>query len=474
MKLDLRITEKQEQFINATQDEVLYGGAAGGGKSHGQLIDALLFALKYPKSRQLILRRTFPELKRSLISKSFEIFPLDYTKYNEANKIWTFVNGSIIEFGYCDSERDVYQYQSAEYNVIRFDELTHFVKEQYTYLISRIRGVNGYPMQIKSTTNPGGVGHSWVKERFIDAAPPNTEFQIKREKGKPASAIFIPAKVQDNKFLMESDPEYVDRLQSLGEDNVKALLYGEWDLTEGQFFSEFKRDIHVVEPFEIDPNWRSYITIDYGLDMLAAYRVTLDNNDNAYITHEIYEGKDKPNEKSNGLLVSEAAERIKEISEGVRTIIAPPDLWNANNQTGKSTALMFSEYGVSLTKANNDRIAGWLAVKERLKVFQDEHGVLTSKAKIFSNCTNLIRTIPALQHDPKKPNDVANQPHELTHAPDAIRYLFLYWISPAKDNTKLDMSKWTNDMKQSYRTADKDTRLYLAEKWKDYKRWNSE
>ena len=151
--------------------------------------------------------------------------------------------GSTIEFGYCDAESDVYRYQGAEYDTIRFDELTHFTESQYLYLLSRLRGANSFPKQIKSSTNPGGVGHQWVKARFIDPAPPETEFKAGRR-----TRIFLPSRVQDNHFLMESDPEYLARLNELPENQKRALLYGEWDLFEGQFFPEFRRETHVSKP----------------------------------------------------------------------------------------------------------------------------------------------------------------------------------------------------------------------------------
>ena len=139
--------------------ETLFGGAAGGGKSHGQLLDALRFAVVYPGSRQLMLRRTMPELERSLVPAALRLYPQSVASYKVSEHRWDFINGSTLEFGYCDAESDVTKYQSAEYDVIRFDELTHFTESQFTYLISRIRGANPYPKQVKSTTNPGGIGH---------------------------------------------------------------------------------------------------------------------------------------------------------------------------------------------------------------------------------------------------------------------------------------------------------------------------
>ncbi len=204
MKLRISVTEKQKLFIDATESEVLFGGAAGGGKSYGQMVDTLLFALKYPGSKQLVLRRTFAELDKSLIRLSLSIFPNKLYSFNSSSHTGKFINGSCVDFGYCATENDVYQYQSAEYDVIRFDELTHFTEAQYVYLISRVRGANSFPKQIKSSTNPGGVGHAWVKERFVDPSPEGKAFMG----NNGIDRIFIPSFLDDNGFLMKSDPNY--------------------------------------------------------------------------------------------------------------------------------------------------------------------------------------------------------------------------------------------------------------------------
>ena len=433
--MDIDITEKQELFIISIAFETLFGGAAGGGKSYGQLVDGLLYALKYPKSKQIIFRRTFPDLEKSIIRTSLELYPREVASYNTSKHIWRFKNGSIIDFGYIDSENDVYQYQSAEYDVIRFDELTHFTEYMYVYMISRCRGANPYPKYIKSSTNPGGVGHSWVKERFIDIGEPNKVHEIIQEDGNKTTRIFIPSFVQDNLFLMSNDPEYLVRLQNLPDKEKKALLYGDWDIFDGQFFTEFNRKIHVCTPFPIPNTWRIFRTRDYGLDKCACYWIALDWNMNAYVYKELYE---------SDLIVSEAARKINEMTdEEIYCDYAPPDLWNRNKDTGKSTADIFAESGQYLTKADNNRITGWLALHEWLKVIEDEHGQKTCKLHIFSNCVNLIRTLPALQHDEKNPNDVANEPHELTHAPDALRYFCTMYQLPKTITKTLPKGRYT-------------------------------
>ena len=417
--MEILITKKQQAFVDSQAFETLFGGAAGGGKSYGQLVDGLLYALEYPKSKQIIFRSTFADLEKSLIRTSMDLYPLSIADYNSSKHTWKFKNGSIVDFGYIQYEKDVYQYQSAEYDVIRFDELTHFTEFMYTYMISRCRGANPYPKCIKSSTNPGGVGHNWVKERFIDIGAPNVIHTCKLETGETTTRIFIPSLVQDNKFMLTYDPDYIKRLDALPEKERKALKYGDWDIFDGQFFTEFKRDIHVIEPFKIPKDWYVYFVMDYGLDKLAGYWIAVDYNNNAYVFREVYE---------SNLLVSEARDKIKEMTnESIYLYLAPPDLWNRHKETGKSTADIFAEGGIDLYKTNNDRIQGWQQMKEWLKPYKDEQGYVTAKLKIFNTCKNLIRCLPQIQHDTKKVGDIANEPHELTHSVDAIRGFCVYW-----------------------------------------------
>ena len=417
--MEISITKKQQAFIDSQAFETLFGGAAGGGKSYGQLVDGLLYALEYPKSKQIIFRSTFADLEKSLIRTSMDLYPLSIADYNSSKHTWKFKNGSIVDFGYIQYEKDVYQYQSAEYDVIRFDELTHFTEFMYTYMISRCRGANPYPKCIKSSTNPGGVGHNWVKERFIDIGAPNVIHTCKLETGETTTRIFIPSLVQDNKFMLTYDPDYIKRLDALPEKERRALKYGDWDIFDGQFFTEFKRDIHVIEPFEIPKDWYIYFVMDYGLDKLAGYWIAVDYNNNAYVFREVYE---------SNLLVSQARDKIKEMTnEQIYLYLAPPDLWNRHKETGKSTADIFEEGDITLYKTNNDRIQGWLQMKEWLKPYKDEQGCMTAKIKIFNTCKNLIRCLPQVQHDEKRIGDIANEPHELTHSVDALRGFCVYW-----------------------------------------------
>ena len=218
---------------------------------------------------------------------------------------------------------------------------------------------------------------------------------------------------------MEADPDYIKRLDALPEKERKALKDGNWDIFDGQYFTEFDRKIHVIEPFEIPDNWDRYRTIDYGLDMLCCLWVAIDPKGNEYVYKELYE----PN-----LIVSKAAARILEVNgdDKIKFTYAPPDLWNRRNDTGKSACDIFRENGVILRRSANNRVQGWYAVAEHIKQYEatDEQTgekYTTSKLKFFNTCINIIRTLPIIQHDEKNANDVAKEPHEFTHAPDALR-----------------------------------------------------
>ena len=452
MKFKLSVTQKQKSFIDANESEVLFGGAAGGGKSYGQMVDTLLFALKYPRSKQLVLRRTFAELDKSLIRLSLSLFPKEIYTFNSSSHTGKFKNGSCVDFGYCATENDVYQYQSAEYDVIRFDELTHFTEAQYIYLISRVRGANAYPKQIKSSTNPGGIGHAWVKRRFVDAGQRGKSFL--GEDGM--RRIFIPSRLDDNRFLTEGDPKYRERLLALPEREKKALLYGDWDIFEGQYFPEFKRDVHIAAPFEIPRSWRKFRTIDYGLDRLACLWIAVSPEGRFFVYREYCE---------SNLSISAAAKAILERTpecEEIYATLAPPDLWSRSQETGKTKASLFSEYGINFTKTSNEREAGWLALKELISYEKER----APKLKFFPQCEEIIKCLPALTIDKIKTSDCSTEPHEITHAPDALRGFAIFYARPESE-TKDEKPKmpWSQDMWEDYFSASEEEKKYLKRKY---------
>lgn len=416
---------KQIEFCKATNKYICYGGARGGGKSHVSRIKMCLLAFNYPGIQILLLRRTLKELRDNHILPLQKMLK-NIAIYKDNTKEFIFPNGSRIVLGYCDTEKDVLQYQGQAYEVIVMEEATHFTEFQFQTLTesNRMSGnlEKNFVPRMYFTCNPGGVGHSWVKRLFIDKDYKTTE--------TPSDYKFIPSLVFENKYIMEKDPNYVKVLENLPEDRKQAMLYGNWDVFDGQFFREFNRNIHVIDQFEIPLEWNRYIAMDYGLDMFAVLFIAVDTKGKAYVYNEIHK---------SDLIVSDARQTLKSIMRNhkYKAIYAPPDLWNRNRDTGKSTAELFFEGGIDLTKASNDRKAGWLNVKEWLKIKKvknEQTGEVyeDSDIKIFSNCINLVRCLPQLQHDEKDPNDVATEPHEITHITDALRYFCVNHIAPAK------------------------------------------
>ena len=453
----LNLNERQKLFFKARRRFIAYGGARGGGKTWAVRTKAMLLACRYAGIKILIVRRSFQELRDN------HILPLqmelrDLARWKEQEKRFIFPNGSYIRFGYCSAERDVLQYQGQEYDIIFIDEATQLTEFQFQTFKGCLRGANDFPKRMYLTCNPGGVGHAWVKRLFIDRQYVEGE--------RPEDYEFIQAKVTDNPVLMKKDPEYINMLRSLPYELREAWLNGSWDIFAGQYFSEWNRDVHVVEPFAIPAWWRRYITIDYGLDMLAAYLIVVDDHDMAYVVQEVYKGRDL-GEGAKGLIVSEAAAEVKALAGNgdIAAYLAPPDLWNARQETGKSVADIFAESGIYLTQTNNDRIDGWMAMHERLHVFDDEQGVQVAKLRIFPQCINLIRTLPQLRYDDKRINDVATEPHELTHGPDAIRGWCVYWTRRASAPAAPPRSDWTKDMLEDYSRATESERRLLLEMW---------
>ena len=409
------LNPKQERFYNSTAKYTAYGGARGGGKTHAVRVKAVAGALLYPGIRILIIRRTYSELQHNHIEPILKMIPQPQVGvYNiQLHQIY-FTNGSTIIFGHFNSYNSAFQeYQGQEYDWIFIDEATQFTEQEFRLLGGCLRGVNEFPKRMYLTCNPGGVGHRWVKRLFVDRDF-KTDCENAEENEDPNDYEFIQATVDDNTALMKSEGgrDYLKQLSQLPENIRAAHRYGDWDGLSGNYFPEFSEGKHTCEAFPIPRWWRRYRALDYGLDMLACYWFAVDETGRVWCYREL---------KQKDLVVSDAARMILEntgINEHIDITFAPPDLWSRTKDSGKSMAELFMTNGVPLVKASNNRVQGWLQMKEFLKDSPDGKPGLM----FFRNCTGIIEDIQAIQADEKNPNDCAKEPHDITHSNDAIRY----------------------------------------------------
>ena len=395
--------EKQKQFFASRARYTAYGGARGGGKSWALRRKLIGLCLRYAGIRCLLVRRSYAELKANHVRPLLSELGAAIT-YRESEKCLYLSNGSTIALGYCASVRDCLRYQGQEYDVIAIDEATQLSEYQFSIFKACLRGVGDVPRRMYLTCNPGGIGHAWVKRLFVDR-----KFEADE---RAEDYLFIPAQVYDNPVLMQADPDYVRQLESLPKKLRDAWLLGRWDVFEGQFFPEFRRDVHILPAHAIPTRLRKFAAFDYGLDMLAALLLGADERGNLYVLREIC---------LPDLTLGEAGEAVAALCHDadVEYAVASPDLWNRRQDTGKSGfEILQGIRGVPpMCAADNRRIPGWRILREYLS----EEGN-TPSLRIAEDCTMLIESLPALLCDAARPEDAADEPHVFTHAPEALRY----------------------------------------------------
>lgn len=433
--------EKQRIFQSRTEYEVLYGGAAGGGKSDALVAEALRqVGNKYYKG--IIFRKTMPQA-RELIYKSKRIYQRAYpkAKYRESDHCWIFPSGAMIYFGSMPNKDSYLNYQGLSFAFIGFDELTHFTREEYEYLISRNRADGpDVRVYIRATANPGGIGHGWVKERFITPVPPNTVYNFKTtitdNEGNPKEItrdrIFIPSSVWDNKELLKNDPNYLANLAMLPEAKRKALLYGDWDSFSGQVFTEWRNApenedrkwTHVIKPFEIPRHWRRYRSFDFGYAKpFAVQWWAVDTDGRAYLYRQLYGCTDTPNTgvRWEPSQIARAIRDIEDKEERGNLIIgvADPSIWDESRGIDGTVINMMEREGVYFDKGDNKRIPGKMQVHHRLAF--DEKGY--PMMYVFDTCRQFIRTFPNLVYDAVKCEDIDTSMED--HDYDACRYFLM-------------------------------------------------
>ena len=420
--LDLgRAQPKQTLFLKDKHRHIAYGGARGGGKSWAVRTKSKLLAFRYPGIKILIVRKTYKELQNNHIEQlTAEL--AGFAKYNRSDKMFRFPNGSTISFGYCANEGDLGQYQGAEYDVVFIDEAGQLQESWIRKINLCVRGTNGFPKRTYYTLNPGGPGHAYFKRVFVDR-----NFNPDED---PNDYFFIQAKVEDNKALMDTQPDYLRELENLPPTLRAAWKDGRWDVYEGQFFEDFRdvpehyqdrRWTHVIEPFEIPDGWticRSY-DFGYGKPFSCAWWA-VDYDGTIYRIMELYGCTRTPNEGVKWTPDKQFEEIHKTEMQHPwlkgKTIIgvADPAIWDASR--GESVADTAARYGVFFTPGDNERIAGWMQCHYRLQFDEDGY----PRMYVFNTCRAFIRTIPLLIYDEHKVEDLDTTMED--HVADEWRY----------------------------------------------------
>lgn len=467
---------KQRVALETTATEVLYGGAAGGGKSYLMRVAAILWCMSIPGLQVYLFRRIRDDLVKTHVEgpKGFRVLlaPLvasgSCVVVEDEIRFW---NGAKIYLCHCKDEKDRFKYLGAEIHVLIIDELTTFTEVIYRYLRGRVRAVglkvppelaDQFP-RILCGTNPGNIGHLWVKNTFIDGhvelecwRAPSIEGGMRRQ--------YIPARLEDNPSMAKDDPGYEDRLLGLGSATlVKAMREGDWEIIEGAYFDCWSTRKHVIRPFEVPEHWTRFRSMDWGsfhpfaIYWWAAVSETYRYEDpdtgdtyiiprDALVCYREWYGQ-KPNSAPNTgikLTDKQLALGIKEREANDNCIdfaASPADPSMYIESGGPSHAEKMSDEGVFLDEADNSRIPGWAEMRARL-VGEDGRPMIY----FFNVCVHAIRTIPALMHDTHKPEDVNSKTED--HAGDAVRYMCMGrpWAAPTKAKKRdRRRSEWDDD-----------------------------
>lgn len=421
---------KQKLFLADHHKYVAFGGARGGGKSWAVRVKSFLLAVRWPGIIIMIIRRSYPELYANHIKPFKRMLPKGLYRYNDSKKEITFPNGSQIVFKYCANEKDLDNFQGTECDILFIDEATQFTEEQFKILNACVRGVSTraedkFPKRVYLTCNPGGVGHQWVKRLFIDRNFSQGE--------DPDEYSFIQSGVRDNKILMEQQPEYIKQLEALPPKLREAWLEGSWDIFFGQFFEDFMDKpehyedrlwTHVIEPFDIPAAWKIYRSFDWGYARpFSCGWWAVDFDGTVYRILELYGCTKEPNTgvKWTPDQVFSEIHRIETEHPWLkgRRIqgVADPAIWDA--ESGESIADRAAKHQVFFSKGDHQRIPGWMQVHYRLAF--DENGF--PMMYVFKNCKAFIRTIPLLQYDEHKPEDLDTDGED--HVADEVRYFLM-------------------------------------------------
>lgn len=478
---EIRLEPKQGLALQTEATEVLYGGAAGGGKSYLMRVSATRWCAEVPGIQVYLFRRTLPDLRDNHLRgpTSFHVLLEPYiasghVKYRAVENEFEFWNGSVLHLCYCDSENDVEKYRGAEIHVLLIDELTHFSEYQYRFLRSRVRiaGLKVPPQykiklpRIEAASNPGSIGHAWVKRTFITPKPALTLWRCGPEEGGMLRQ-FIPARLSDNPYLTRDDPAYADRLRGLGSDNlVRAMLDGDWDIISGAAFEKLRRDSHCIAPFEPPSDWLIFGALDWGSSRPFSFGQYCVANGNALPDGRVYPrgAVIRYNEWYgwNGKANEGLRMEVADVAEGIASrygnrkpayIAADPSMWKVDG--GPSHAETMLKSGVVLRRADNSRLTGYLSVRDRV-AGEEIDGKQKPMFYVTSNCHDgFWRTMPDIVMDEAHPEDVDTSQED--HCYDEVRYACMSrpWTRVVKSNNakKVRDYDFSDEPEESYRTA---------------------
>jgi|GEM_PF-3528902 len=447
--------ERQEEFLVSTEKRILYGGSAGGGKSAALVMKAFLYASTFKGAHVGLFRESIKQAKESLYYKWLEFIPEKDPK--TGRRIWTWrasenqfiieATGSRVSLNYMESYGDAQKYQGVEFDVIGIDELTKHDKMTIDFIITRLRSGKGYPTQFLGTSNPGSKGHLWVKKLFIDATDNGTKRVIKKVKNKfgkilQTSYRYIKSTLYDNPYLVGSD--YEATLLEMPEHLQRMFLYGDWDIADGQFLTNFQPKEHIYEPGEItiESHWKCNLHMDWGHNDAFKVGFTFHDEDGFAFTDKVLQG--------NRMNLEDVCDEIlKGISTygfdlNIQGIVLPHDMFRQKDtyvRDGKgdiigstSAEIVETLTGLTILRAPTRpgvRVEGWRKV-HRLMYFnrdklekQYEEGLIDFKDirpkwRINSQCVETIEEIKTIVTDPNNPEDI--QPNQEDHGVDMIRY----------------------------------------------------
>jgi hypothetical protein len=415
---------KQSEALECPAFELFFGGAAGGGKSDFLLADFTAGINTWREAwKGILFRRTYDELQE-LHTRARQLYIPLGAKLTDKGRVYQFPTGSTLRMSYLEHDKDVERYQGHQYPWIAFDELGNYPTDYaWRYMISRCRSPAGAPCYIRGTGNPGGPGHAWIKNRFIDGYVPGKIYRTTEDAPDEDAVItrcFISSTLDDNLILMRSDPGYAHRLKLLPLHLYRALRNGDWDVFAGQVFNEWRRERHVTKPFALEPgSWKRFYALDWGFAKPFSLGKWAVNGEGRMVRYGEWYGCAK-DEINTGIRMGaeEAATKAwaMAVQEGVAELVADPAIWSKND-AGPSVAEKFGAAGFTMIKANNDRING-LAMLHQHMLTTAEDGL--TMLLVFDHCHAFIRTIPTLTPDEHHPEDVNSSLED--HVYDEARY----------------------------------------------------